>query len=360
MWLYLHFPTNLKLFELFLENQTYLLGWNSKEEKEIWIFFNKYFPWELEENLSSQYKVNIESLKELKRVYWQNLLWKLKWIYYWSDNCEYLVPTKLELEKAYNLYIQYFKKNKSIYESLDFILVTPYVGEKMLLRLKESLDFLNEKWKERNKIFEVVVNDYWTLNYIKTKSNLKPILWRIIHKLLKTPLVDTFWYNIHLSWNIIKNKSKKEIDKLKELVILNQKKFYNDFEWTFSPYNYFLNKNNIWRLTLDYMSTRENLYNHSIWKSLDIYYPWAIIFTWRLCDTSAIEQPKRGFYAIDDICTRACNRYDLFYHFKTKDYSVLQRWNAGYRSEVNLENLINSKIWKNKETRLIYSPFIPV
>jgi len=42
------------------------------------------------------------------------------------------------------------------------------------------------------------VNDYGILRLLNTKyNNLKPIFGRVIHKILKTPLIDTFGYEAH-------------------------------------------------------------------------------------------------------------------------------------------------------------------
>jgi hypothetical protein len=61
---------------------------------------------------------------------------------------------------------------------------------------------------------------------------------------------------------------------------------------------------------------------------VDVYYPWALIFTGRLCDTSAVENPSRGYYATDDVCPRSCDRYDVSYKIKTVGYKMIQRGNA--------------------------------
>jgi hypothetical protein len=60
-------------------------------------------------DLSSQYETNFVSLRKLKQID-DNILNNIQGIYYGSDNCEYLAPTKLELEKALNLYEQANKK----------------------------------------------------------------------------------------------------------------------------------------------------------------------------------------------------------------------------------------------------------
>lgn len=109
------------------------------------------------------------------------------------------------------------------------------------------------------------------------------------------------------------------------------------------------------------MEKREELFDNSkfwsIW--IDLYYPWAIIFTGRLCDTSAIENPSRWMYAVDDVCPRTCYKYDVSYKIKTSNYHMLQRWNSWYRSELDLSYLWDD-FKNNSNNRLVFAPFITV
>jgi hypothetical protein len=228
----------------------------------------------------------------------------------------------------------------------------------MLKRLEEDLEYLNNL-KIKNKI-EVVVNDFWVLNLLNNKfKNLNICFGRLLHKQLKTPLVDTYWYDVHPSWELIKNKTKSEKDELKKEIIKWQMKFYNSSEVWLDLFKNFLNKFWVRNVAIDFMQNREDLYKNYNWVWIDLYYPWALIFTWRLCDTSAVENEKRWYYAIDDICLRTCNRYDISYKIKTVWYKMIQRWNSGYRSEIDLSNL-NEDFVKNNDNRLVFSPFVPV
>lgn len=178
---------------------------------------------------------------------------------------------------------------------------------------------------------------------------------------MKTPLIDTYWYEAHPSGELIKNKPEQERLRLKAEIVKWQMKFYSSAEVSLEYYRNFLKNNNIDRITLDYMQNREDLYDNSrFWDiGVDLYYPWALIFTGRLCDTSAIENPTRWYYATDDICPRTCNRYDVFFKVKTIWYNMIQRWNAWYRSELNLDFLKEDFI-KNDNNRLVFAPFITV
>ncbi len=354
MELFIHIWTNLEYFNL-LNKWKLLSQW--KKDRELASFFMENFPWELAETISPQYEINFMAIREIKKKFWNNIFDKISGIYYWSDNCEFLAPTKNELEQAIEKFRE-FNKNFPPHKVRTFTFVTPYLWDKMLKRIEEWLQFLNEL-KIKNPI-EIIVNDFWVLNLLKNKyKNLNIWIGRLLHKQLKTPLIDTYGYDVHPAWELIKNKTNNEIKILKDQIIKYQLKFYNSSEVELDLYKWFLQRNNIKRVALDFMENRKELYKNAwdIW--IDLYYPWALIFTWRLCDTSAIENESRWFYATDDICPRTCNRYDIFYKLKTTWYKMLQRWNSWYRSELSLENLAD-EFFNNDNNRLVFSPFVPV
>jgi len=356
MELFLHIWTNLEYFKLL--NKWFLLStW--KTDKEIASFFMKNFSWEIKEDISPQYEVNFMAIRELKKRYWNEVFKKISGIYYGSDNCEFLMAHKAELEQATKLFKEFNEKYPP-HKVRTFTFVTPYVGNVMLPHLEESLEYLNNL-KIKNPI-EVVVNDLWVLNLLKKKfTRLKPVYGRLTHKLMKTPLVDTYWLDAHPAGELIRNKSSQEIELEKEKVRSWQRKFYQSSEATLPVMQSFLKKNNIERVALDYMQGRESLYNNKrygeLW--LDVYYPWALVMTGRLCDTSGIENPLRWNYAADEICPRTCFRYDVFYKIKTTWYKLIQRWNAGFRNELNLDYLPES-FDKNEKNRLVFAPFVTV
>ena len=170
--------TNLEYFDL-LNSWKLLSQW--KNDRELANFFMQNFPGELAENISPQYEINFASIREIKRKFGQDYFNKISWIYYWSDNCEYLAPAKQEIEKAIEKF-QIFNKNFPPHCVRSFTLVTPYVGDLMLGRLDETLDYLNDL-QIKNQI-EVVVNDFWVLNLINKKyKNLKRFLKIKVYKL---------------------------------------------------------------------------------------------------------------------------------------------------------------------------------
>lgn len=371
MNLHIHIWTNLEYFKLL--NEGFLLSmW--KQDRDIASFFMQHFPGELAENISPQYEVNFMALRELKKKFWWEVFSKISGIYYGSDNCEYLSVYEHEIKEAIELFHEFNKKYPP-HVVRTFTLVTPYVWDVMLEKLEKTLEYLNGL-TIKNPI-EVVVNDFWVLRLLSTKyTNLKPIFWRVIHKILKTPLIDTFGYEVHPTWELIKNKSVQEIDKLKKDIIAWQLKFYASSEVSLELYQKFLQKYRVERVAVDFMEKREALFTPSLSTEepsppahlpsrgegsigIDLYYPWALVFTWRLCDTSGIENPSRAYYATDDICPRTCNRFDVSYKIKTVWYNLIQRGNAAYRSELNLDYL-PEEFHKSEKNRIVFAPFITV
>jgi hypothetical protein len=81
------------------------------------------------------------------------------------------------------------------------------------------------------------------LNLLHKKyTNLKPVFGRIIHKLLKTPLIDTYGYEAHPAGELIKNKTEQEKLALRAEIVKWQLKFYSSVEANLEEYREFLKK----------------------------------------------------------------------------------------------------------------------
>lgn len=267
------------------------------------------------------------------------------------------MPTAAEVEQAYDLFLQY---NKTYQTKISFTLVTPYVGEKMLARADAALAYLDARAKKNKLTLEVVVNDFGILRLLHTKyTNLVPLAGRCMHKLLKTPLVDTYGNAAKVPGEMIRNQDVAFIDAKQKEIVDGQNEFYASCEATYSPYASFLQRHKIERVALDFMEKREKLYSKDMPCGIDLYYPWALVFTGRLCDTSAVEFPGRGDYACDEVCPRTCKKYDLFFKLKTVGYKLLQRGNAAWRSEIQLGHLPKGFFAKDTN-RIVFAPFIPV
>lgn len=65
--LYIHLPTDIEVFRLFVTHQAYFLGGSSTSEKQIAQFFLDAFKGEVMEEISPQYETNFVACRELKK-----------------------------------------------------------------------------------------------------------------------------------------------------------------------------------------------------------------------------------------------------------------------------------------------------
>ncbi len=333
------------------------------DDRKVARWFIENLPWEIYEQLSPQYEIQVQSAMQIRKTLGPNAIKNIKWFYFGTEQCEYLMPTLAEVKEAIQL-MKEFDKKYVTKDIKQFVMVTPYYGHtKIKDRIIEVLAYLNQNAHSINpktKIVEVVINDWWTWQLIKKHnlSNLKPILGRLLVKTLKNPLVDTFGLekNVHIPGEMMKNKSPQEIQQLKKQIAQNQLQGFWRSALNNKYFIRFLNKKNIQRAGIDYQQDYPSLYQvQDI--PIDIYYPYALIFVGRLCDTSALENVRRGYYAIDEICPRTCLKYDLnIQNFDTVGYKILQRWNSQYKSQINLN--FKEDTLQKYENRLIYAPLI--
>lgn len=341
-----------------LENIESLLYSN---DKEVGKWFAQNLPWEVYEELSPQYELQVFSAMQIKKQLWDNKFKNIKWFYFGSDQCEFLLPTVQETEKAINL-IKEFDKKYVTKDIKQFVFVTPYYWNTTIRqRLIDNFEYLNENASyinNKTKQVEIVVNDFGTLKLVKLYENLKPIMGRLLIKALKNPLVDTFWLweNIHIAWESMKNKTQEEIKQKKEEIAQNQKKWYSQHSILKNEFfQKFLERYCIKRAWIDYQ--KQSFWMFETKTDIDIYYPYALVFVWRLCDTSAIENSKKWYYATDEVCPRTCWRYDMFNkNLETVGYKLFQRWNAQYKSQLELE--LSEETLEKYQNRLIYTPIL--
>ncbi len=349
------------------------------DDRTIAQWFMKHLPGEVYEELSPQYELQVMSWMQIRKTLGGNVFKNIKGFYFGTEQCEFLLPTLDEVKKAIE-FIKQFDKKYVTNKLKQFVFVSPYYWHRQIRqRLIEILQYLNENAKSINPqiwYVEVVVNDFGTLKLLQDFENLKPILGRLLVKTLKNPIVDTFGLekNIHIPWVMMKNKSLEEIEELKKQLAAWQMEFFKTTSLTNDKFLAFFEKYGINRFGLDYLvnidykkivqqsqtignAITDNKEAENKGIELDIYYPYALIFVWRLCDTSAIENIRRGYYPVDEVCPRTCMKYDLFIkNFETVWYKLIQRWNAQYKTQINL--FLPQEVVEDYRHRLIYQPLI--
>lgn len=334
-------------------------------DKIISEWMSKTFTGELAEELSPQYEIQVQSSSELKKHFWKDVFTKeVEGIYWWTEQCEWLVPTLQETQEAVKLF-KHLNKTHFSHTKLQFVFLTSYWWSPIVKqRIIQNLEWLNQEAKNINALsrkIEIVINDVWTLTLLKkwNYKNLIPIFWRLFWKTLKMPLVEANGWedSIKLPGEMMKNKTKEELNLLKEKMIKNQKKMLSRTALHTKQYWDFAKQVEVERASLDYNERYPEMFeNHT--HPIDVYYPYWLIFVGRVCDTCWLKDVERSYYPLDKPCPRECMKYDLFIkNFNPQSYKTFQRGNAQYMSNINLDALWGLET-SYLEHRLIYTPLI--
>jgi len=298
------------------------------------------------QQVSFQYNTLYQSVSILKNqeYFGSTISSNVFWFYYWNDTCEHLIPNKNE----YIQFEEYIKKLNNWVKSSrkkTIAFVTPSVWNYWVKRLKIIFDYLKTKKYKT----EIIVNDLWVLNLINTKykENLIPVLWRLLNKAQRNPIIDK-----DPDPQVPSFLGKEVYEKIKKL----QYAYYNANPLEISNYKNSFNKYWIKRFGVDNLTIEWDL---KIEDDIDIYYPYNSVAHGRNCATRWIQEKTWEYYVQDLPCAKYCQKYDVFLWQWTQERWITQRWNWIWKKYIEL-NKINKDLINKKNTRLVFSPFIPV
>ena len=305
------------------------------------------------EQVSFQYQVQYEAIWEIRKLYWDNanLQSLIYWFYFWNDTCEFLIPSLDELKEFIWEVGKFSKQDWTRKRTIS--LITPPLWNFWVKKLEILLEYLNNEVERWNKnLWEIIINDYWTLNLIQEKyKNLKPVLWRLFNKAQRNPvMLDAAHPQVPAQlW-------KKVFDKIK----WNQEEYYHSNPLDLDVYRDSF-KNICWidRFWLDHvwMWLKEEVWAN--WNKLDLYFPYALTACWRNCATRWIHEKTGEWYMSDLPCQKYCKKYDVFLKDWLHKEWITQRWNAVWQTYASFQN-VDESILKNWENRLIFEAFIPI
>ena len=227
--------------------------------------------------------------------------------YFWDAYCEHN--------------FMYFLNNKDFLNNLSKLdkpltITTPIISEKNLNNLKSFLDSF-DFWKD----FEIVVNDYWVLNFILNNyKNIKIIWWNFLSGQNKDPYLKIF----------------KDKQVHKKITI------DNDF------YKNYLKNNNI---------DLVELYNVFQWIEIDtnynfsLYYPYVVYSINRYCPTKLVYD-KKNYLTIVEECDwcfwKIPANFNMDLKMKTDNSKNFFRWNKQFYENLDIIEDIKIK-------RIIYN-----
>ena len=239
-------------------------------------------------------------------------------LYFGSEFCQKLIPTKEDCKKAYTYAID---------NNMKFSYVTPGTFDKGMDLIDESLSFLNEI---RDNV-EVVCNDWGTVQLIKNKyENLSIVLGRMIDKLSREPRLSTEQFSkiygeVGLSFLQTPNISVKE-------------------------YHEILKKYGVKMVEFDCVPQGLNL--ESI-KDLDcpvkigLHMPYYYVTTGQICMTQLVKSDENDKYNFVKGCAKLCRKYDIFMQKQTLgnnenvDLELIRKGNTIYKAIDDIQNYLD-------------------
>jgi hypothetical protein len=240
-------------------------------------------------------------------------------------------------------------------KGLDFTLVTPYVTNFGLDRLKPLLNLL--KIIKINS--EIIINDWGVLNLINREyTNFSPVLGRLLTKQKRGPRLIKLLKRESQAWLI------KSLDNPKIKCLVFQKKLPLDLDPYYKGSNTssvpiihnFLASRQIQRIELD--NTGQGLFLELPKRmiSASIYLPYVYITTTFFCPTAGCDQKKKSLLKIKP-CKRECQRYIFKLRHRSMPKEIYLKGNSQFYKNTRF----NLKEWQKLGVdRIVYEPEIPV
>ncbi len=267
-------------------------------------------------------------------------------LYYGQEFCERLTPSLKDLKEV----LSFVQK-----KGLDFTLVTPYVTNFGLGKLKPLLDWL----MIRKTKCEIIVNDWGILRLVNREYlNLSPVLGRLLTKQKRGPSL------IKLLKRQTQPRLIKDPQNPKIKYLIFQKKFPLDLDPYYKGSNVssvpiihdFLTSQRIRRIELD--NTGQGLFfelpRDQI--SISVYLPYVYISTAFFCLAAGCDQ-NNEFFLKRKPCSRQCQKYVFKLRHKSLHKLIYLKGNTHFYKNSRFQ----LKEWeKIGVDRVVYEPEIPV
>jgi len=267
-------------------------------------------------------------------------------LYYGQEFCERLIPSLKDLKEV----LSFIQK-----KGLDFTLVTPYVTNSGLEKLKPLLGWL----KIRRINCEIIINDWGVLSLVNHKyPNLSPVLGRLLTKQKRGPrLIKLLKRKTRLRFvQNPKNPKIKHIVFQKKLP-LDLDPYYKGSNASSVPIIHnFLVSQRIQRIELD--NTGQGLFLELPKEMVpaSVYLPYVYISTTFFCPTAGCDQKKKSLLKSKP-CRRQCQRYTFKLRHKSMPKVIYLKGNSQFYKNTRLQ----FKEWQNLGVdRIVYEPEIPV
>jgi len=258
-----------------------------------------------------EYAVFISKVENLK--YCEQSFTRL---YFGNEFCQHLLPTQQELEDALDFAC-----------SLDFTLVTPYVTDEGLAKLRFLFDLVSQRRPES----EVVFNDWGVFSILREQyRSFEPVMGRLLNKMKRGPRLTTV------------------MDRIPQATM----EYFRSSNLSVPLFRRFLRENGVRRVEFD--NVLQGIDFDFEGMELSLYMPFAYVTTTRACLVNACDIPEERELVGIFPCQRECQKYTFYLKSEVMP--------------VNLVRMGNTLFFKNEEipqdlsrvSRTVIEPEIPM
>ena len=211
-------------------------------------------------------------------------------LYFGNEFCQYLLPTRQELEEALDFAC-----------SLDFTFVTPYVTDEGLAKLEPLFDLV----LQRNSGSEVVFNDWGVFSVLREQyPSFEPVMVRLLNKMKRGPRLMTV------------------LDRVPEDTI----EYFRGSNLSVPLFRHFLRENGVKRVEFD--NVLQGIDFDFEGMELSLYMPFAYVTTTRACLVNACDIPEKRELVGIFPCQRECQKYIFYLESEVMPVTLVRRGNT--------------------------------
>lgn len=260
-------------------------------------------------------------------------------LYFGSEFCQYRLPQEREMLQAYDY---------AVSNQLSFTLVTPYLPQAGLQKLKLLIKSLTSHMEELNppaNPVEVVVNDWGTLHFLHREyPQFELVLGRLLNKMIRDPRVTHLYQS----------------DQAPEPA----RQALQESSTTVGYFRQFVEQAGVKRIELDNMI--QGLSSLDEWLPVSLHLGYGCVATGRSCLVGTLHKPKESKFKGDVRCKQQCRHYlaelvNTNQRLGSLPTRMFQKGNSVfYVQEEDLLKQGLSLLEQQEVNRLVYSPRIPV
>ncbi|MBI4476425.1 MAG: hypothetical protein HY654_04585 [Acidobacteria bacterium] len=256
-------------------------------------------------------------------------------LYFGNEFCERLVPSVGQVRRAYDA---------ATAENLRFSLLTPYVTDFGLLRLRALFEWLAAL---NSQDVEVIVNDWGVLHLLgRDFPALRPVLGRLMNRMLRDPRIAAHFATARAPSAALQALRQSGV--------------------TSAVFRMFLTRASVARVEFDNLIQGLDMNFDELGVAASLYIPYGYVATGRVCPIGSLSLRKEEKFDVASPCGQQCQLYTLRFRysdspFDNRDQEFIEQGNTYfYVQDPPMIEAAAQMVTRLGISRLVYQPRLPM